>query len=208
MSQWVYKDINANDQVCETVAGVWNRKLELDAGDAVCTPEISNLFRNLYGLTNVIKLRDFQYRLMHNKIFCNNILVYWKKVESNKCEFCMEKQDIQHLMFNCGKIHPIWTRLQALFWSTKIECLYNIKNVIFNTVHEDKKHICNKITLIVKQYIYRCKCQNSIPYFKEALEEVHMNYRIELINAPGMFTAYKRVCKQWSPVVDCMKLDG
>ena len=34
-------------------------------------------FLNPCGLTDVTKLHNFQFRLLHNKIFCNNILLHW-----------------------------------------------------------------------------------------------------------------------------------
>ena len=36
---------------------------------------IRSCFKNINEISKVTKLKDFQYRLLHNKIFCNDILV-------------------------------------------------------------------------------------------------------------------------------------
>ena len=54
--------------------------------------------------------------------------------------------------------------------------------MVMNTVHENKMHMCNKIVLIGKQYIHRCKCQGKMPNYNEVNVEVWLNYKIKVSN--------------------------
>ena len=76
--------------------------------------ELDNHFSILYKLTNAVKLRNFQYRLLNNKNFCNDIPVHWGKTDKNICDICLtKKQSTTHLLFNCCRVRPIWMLLQV-----------------------------------------------------------------------------------------------
>ena len=155
VSRWAYCDIIQTEQVLRKVHESWNMKLP---GDVSMFKDYSKHFQNIWRLSKRVKLRDFQYRLLLNKIFCNDVLVHWNKVDSNICNLCQkEKQNITHLMYYCGMVHPVWMKLRALCIRYKIECDFGIANVIFNTVHRDSLHVINLITLICKQYILQVK---------------------------------------------------
>ena len=107
----VYQDIMSSDQAILRVRVIWHKLLACDWTVEDC----AKLFKNIYQVTTITKLCSFQYRLLHNKVFCNNILVHWGKVNSNLCDFCsIKKQDITHLLFHCAKIRPIWMKFRAL----------------------------------------------------------------------------------------------
>ena len=109
LARIAYHEMNDSISAVQQAAKHWNKTLSnfefqrhLDA------------FKNLYLVTNVAKLRNFQYRLLHNKIFCNNVLYYWGKTDSQKCEWCntCEKQEIMHLLF---KQKLIWFGMLIAF---------------------------------------------------------------------------------------------
>ena len=163
-------------------------------------------FKNIYKVTNVTKYRDFQYRLLHNKIFCNNILIHWKKVDSAVCNLCTkEKQDILHLIVHCTRVQPLWKWLQKQFEKVQIVTKFSEYSIMFNLVHEQPQHICNFIALITKQYIFRCKCLNEKPNIHELNIEIDNMYEIELYNARKNNMVSKHV-KKWSPVKDISHL--
>ena len=197
-SRWIYHDMIKSDKVLYRVSTHWTKifGVNLDING------YRYLFQNINKLSGVVKLRNFQFRLLHNKIFCNNVLVHWKKTPTNICNLCnISKQDIVHLMFSCVKVRPIWNRLQALFWRAQIVCTFEPESIIFNTSHEDTLHIVNKITLIVKQFIYRCKCQDTEPSFIGAIAEIRLNYNIE-----KSISCVEKVKRLWRPVIQCLKL--
>ena len=145
--------------------------------------------------TNVVKLRDFLFCLLHNKIFYHDILVHWWLVDSPMCDLCNQvKQTIVHLMFNFMKVRPIWNKIGAITWRAQLDCNFSPLNIILNRVHEDVIHVCNTITLIVKQYIYRCMCEKLI-----------LHCRIEMHNAKWT-GRLQCASKKWEVVIFPFKL--
>ena len=103
ISSWVYRDKNSDLSALRKTASIWNRKLAAaQPGDL---PHFVKHFKTVKLFSGVTKLRDFQYRLLHNKIFCNDVLVHWHKVDSNICNLCgKHKQTIVHLMVECPEV--------------------------------------------------------------------------------------------------------
>ena len=57
-----------------------------------------------------IKIREFNYKILHNILATNYNLHRWKKVNSNKCTYC--KNDVHsdiHLLYECKHIFFIWS---------------------------------------------------------------------------------------------------
>ena len=199
VSRWAYENLITTDQTLLQVCSFWAKMLP---GNGRNVADYRKMCKNMRVLTKRVKLRDFQYRLIHNKIFCNNVLVHWKKVPSSVCDFCgTQKQTIVHLMYNCTQIRPIWMQLWACLRREKIECEFSIDGIIFNQVHPDPMHITNLLVLICKQFIYRCKCQGVTVKYKAVVMEITNNFRIDEYNHG------KSVHKRWQPVFSCFKLD-
>ena len=158
-----------------------------------------NSFRDIYTTTNVPKLRSFQYRLLLNKIFCNNVLYYWRIVDSQKCDYCeYDKQDVKHLLWSCVNAQRIWKSVQELF-ATGNNLVFNFENILYNRVHKSKRHVINFIVLLVKFVIFRSKCNGHNCSIDEVLNEIQMYYRIEKYLAVGQNNIVKHKSK-WSPV--------
>ena len=193
----MYRQLQTTDEVVRKCCQTWGRK----AGINVNLNEFKCHFINIYQITDVVKFRDFQFRLLHNRIFCNDVLVHWDKSTTNICNFChLVKQDITHLLLSCEKAKNIWLDFSKFLFKRGIDYNINFKNVLFNTVNQNKHHIANFLTLIIKQFIFRCKCFDVIPNFHEAKAEIQKYHKIELFNAQsGGFT--KKVVRKWRPVL-------
>ena len=89
-------------------------------------------FVRLYKITAITKLREFQYRLLLNKIFCNDVLFRWKLVYSPNCEICNDnhKQDTIHLLIKCKKAQVLWKEMKNI--------LQNILKIYYITVQLDR----------------------------------------------------------------------
>ena len=152
-----------------------------------CTiDEYRAAFRNINKISDVMKYKDFQYRLLSNTIHANDKLVHWKIVESSKCDFCQEKQDTVHLMFSCNRVQIIWKKFRELLDKcTTInvnEFMFTENTVILNTVHSKPGHIVNYLTLIIKQHIYFCKCTKKLPKFHDIVNKIERIYQAERFN--------------------------
>ena len=164
--------------------------------------------RHFKNIKITVKLRNFQYRLLHNKIFCNDILVHWHKVESNVCNLCnLEEQSIIHLLCLCSTVVPILTELETVF-STIDNCNMEKGNIIFNLVHDKPDHIFNLLILMFKQYVFRRKCagdiQNSVTFKTEAQLFFHMEcYNAVIVDSKNV----QKIKKKWSPIYDYLGLN-
>ena len=207
-SRWAYRTMMEGEEVLKIVAKIWYQKLGLQWGVDVFRKQ----FKSIYEITSITKLRDFQFRLLHNKIFCNDRLVYWRKSETNICNLCnLMKQTILHLLWDCRMVQPIWMYVQAKARQAGITCEFNAVNIIFNCVHELRTHVINLIVLIVKQYIYRLKCMDQKLTRKGTLLEIELNYKMELYNtcrANNVNNAIAKTKKKWSPVATFIELSN
>ena len=83
----------------------------------------------------------------------------------------------------------------------------NILVTSFRVFNENiwRNQVFNFITLIVKQFIYRCKCQGETPTFGKAKAEIKLNYKIEQYNA-HKFDQVGKTRKKWRLAVDVLGL--
>ena len=76
---------------------------------------------------------------------------------------------------------------------------FSVEDVIFNTCHDSVNHVINYIMLIIKQLIYRCRCQNTQISLDKVEAEVKYLYNLEKFNAKKS-NVYDKFVKKWSPV--------
>ena len=119
-------------------------------------------FRNIYLITNMSKIRSFQYRLLNHAIVTNIHLFHFKIRSDDLCSFCdCCRETILHLFFYCETVQKFWTDVlkfcdEILDWEVEPE--FNYVNLIFNTLKEQPRHVVNFIFLLGKVYIYRNRC--------------------------------------------------
>ena len=192
----VYADLTSTDVTIRKVCYFWNEKL----GTEYNVSQFRTFFKNIYRNTNIVKFRNFQYRLLHNKIFCNNILFHWKKVNSQTCNLCNKsKQDILHLLFHCQISKNVLTEVTNWLELHVKEINIMLENVILNKVHPNANNISNFVILVYKQFIFRCKCLNQVPKIQTFFSKLEMLHDIEYYNAVKQNLTNKHI-KKWSPV--------
>ena len=146
--------------------------------------EYCKCYNDLYRISNSTKLRDFQYRLLHKKLPSNKELHRWNIKSSPQCEFCRETDSINHLLYECEYIRKVWNE-----WEKYINDNYGVgievdmTTVVTNRFISNSKNIINGLGLILKQLIYRCKCQKVKITFAMFLSEIQVIRNIELQNA-------------------------
>ena len=131
-------------------------------------------FHDLCLITPITKFRDFEYRLLLSKLVFNEELYVWGMVQDDKCSFCeKETENASHLLFNCEFIQPLIT------WYYKLCKLCNITpqggstNFIFNNVIvRPRQHILHFVNIVLKQYVYRTRCQGKKPSLTEFKHDV------------------------------------
>ena len=160
--------------------------------------EFKALFRNIYKVTTVVKLRNFQYRFLLGKIFTNTTLYKWKIVQNHSCNFCnKKKQTVIHLFWECAVTKTLWKE-----WSKLTEFALDeikFKDVLTNHVCNPINHVFNLILLILKQYIFRCKCEDRQPNVLEYKTEIKNYYFVEASQA-RTDGKKKLFSERWSPI--------
>ena len=127
-------------------------------------------WENIFKFINETKLQEIQWKILHN-IFPTNILLNGIGIkDTEKCEFCGEKDFIEHYFFNCGRIKDLWIEVsQIIFNSIKKAVNLNEKNVLFG-IEQDIKftefqttdiQLINNILLIGKLSIIKSKFDNA-----------------------------------------------
>ena len=178
----VYNQITENPNNVKDAYNVWNKILEwkLDAS------AFEQSFQNIYKATISTQLRDFQYRLLWNRIPMNDKLYRWKIKNSPQCDFCDETDNILHSIYQCTHVRTLWTSLELFIrknFTDSTVLNFSIQNILLNTVHPKAGNLANLFCLIMKQMIHRYKCQNERLNFKIFLCEIKEIHEIELFNA-------------------------
>ena len=175
-SKIAYGILNDNVRIIAKTYNTWHFLLDLTDKS-----EMQAAFKRIRSITNIIKLRSFQFRLLHNKIFCNNVLFHWGKVPTQACEFCdCTKQTPIHLLIECPNSLMIWKSLESYLEEFGFPFKINTKSIILNSYPTD---IINFFVLLIKQKIFAYKCKNELCTWGTILNEIDLMYNIELYNA-------------------------
>ena len=155
--------------------------------------------------TQIMKLLDFQYRLLLNKIVTNNDLYKWGISNEELCTFCKgEPETTAHILCHCSTVKPI------------IECYFDICDVkrgdvhcnleyfLLNLCNDNNNSIVNFVSIHLKQFIYRNRCQNIQITHTMWLKELRKEYEIQLFNAKRSYTE-SNLHQKWSPITNQLK---
>ena len=154
----------------------WKMDLGEDFNDSLV--EFGTMHLDVYKLTNVPKLRSFQYRINQHALVTNVQLYKWNIVGSEACSFCgKDKETVLHIFVECDQVRTLWNQLSEytvqLFPGTTLHITPT--NIIFNRIGDGKRNVINFICLLVKQYIYSQRCLKSaisFPIFKNRLMKI------------------------------------
>ena len=157
-------------------------------------------FGRIYKCTGITKFRDFQYRLLLGKIILNDKLYDWKVKDSNRCTFCLNKaESLIHFFWECEQAKEIVNICTDMCSINEIRIEMNVYNWIFNRLHNNSCHIINFISILLKQYLYRCRCMGKNPSKIGILKEIESLFKVETANAK-LNNGYTKHCKRWSPL--------
>ena len=155
----------------------------------------------MYQITYVTKLRNFQYRLLLNKVITNQDLYYWNLKNSPVCNFCKsENEDIIHCLIECQFSKQLWTYFFEFLTNLCIEYNGDVKSIMLNRIHNKTNHVVNRCCLLLKQFIYRKRCQNKIPYYEQFVVEIEIQHNIERAYAK-VKNKINTYSQRWGPIV-------
>ena len=96
----------------------------------------SQLFTQKVHNEPEIKLKEFNFKFLHGILPCNVNLKKWKLKSNDVCDVCERSQTIEHLLFSCKYVQPLWKKVsQLLNINVTFQTLLGVDNVfIYNHV--------------------------------------------------------------------------
>ena len=121
------------------------------------------------------KFAEFKYKILLNILPCGEKVNRWNKNVSNCCAFCLEKESIMHMLYECKRVRKIWKVV-----GNCLKLLIQPKHIILGITDphyvEVNRHIC---IIIVSYSIYAtwCKCSfEKLNYSDINLYQVIISY--------------------------------
>ena len=200
ISKIIYKSISVQDNWLHDKCAQWNSDVESSSLDL---KGFIQHIRAIYCISNIPKLRSFQYRLLMRALVLNMHLFRWGMRGDNLCEFCRgAKETYSHLFVDCPEIKHVWDRVWKYaerFTSEPINS--NTCAILFNRPVRQKKSVVNVLCLITKQYIYSQRCQKEDVNFNSLKARFLMYEKIEKYVAVKNRTMDKH-CVKWKCSID------
>ena len=121
-------------------------------------------------------------RIVHRVTATNVVLKKMGIINCEQCTFCDEKNSIEHFLWQCYFTRRFGQLLENLI-STSCETVCNIKITenlaLFRT---DSTAITGKkfdlIILLAKQYLYRCKFEQSVPLVSVFRKQLKLRHKL------------------------------
>ena len=142
-------------------------------------------FELLYKSTVSTKLRDFQFRLLHNALITNVHLHKWGLRENDTCTLCgSHPETYVHLFIQCNQSNYLWEYIYDVI--SHVSSTYvrlDNKEIILGVIDKPCSNFYNHISMLIKQYIYACRCLNKKPNRQVIIEKIKDAKNVELIIA-------------------------
>lgn len=180
-------------------------KWEVDIPDLCQNWKIIN--NDIFKLTQDVRLRWFQYRILHRILGTNELLFKMGIKESNLCDLChVVPETITHVLYECGISQLFWNNLRVWMLNVfSIELLITKSSILFHCIDAD---YFTRITLILaKLHIYSQKMKQKNPnmtLFKQELLNYHNEEEFTL-KKNGKLELYE---KRWFPYSIVLAFDA
>ena len=144
----IYQQINTNKLGLEHV---WSKQKVVLTFD-----ELLNAVKEVNALTIAVKLRSFQFRMLHAAVITNVQLKHFKIKDTNLCTFCnFTKETTEHLFHTCEYVSQIWE-----WFTNHVNKPITFKDVLLSSMGVK---ILNTLSLLAKHYIYTSRCNGEKP---------------------------------------------
>ena len=70
--------------------------------------DVNYIYTERVWLEKEIKLKEFNFKVLHGILPCNKNLKQWRIRMSDCCDVCGEIQTIEHLLWNCRYVRSLW----------------------------------------------------------------------------------------------------
>ena len=137
-----------------------------------------------YVVTRDTGLQSLQYKIIHRIFPCNYWLSIWNNV-SELCNYCNQKDTLQHYFYLCRTLQPLWKSLSK-WWLNNLGCTFNLseKEILLgidNVNSDDMIDSINYCILVVKSYIRECRQSGQAPNLYGCLHFIKQKIEIEFL---------------------------
>ena len=194
-AQTFYEIIKDND-VQPNCCNSWNSKFS----ENIIWQKV---FKNVQYIRE-IKFKWFQIRLVNRILATNDVLLHMKVRSNNLCSFCStERENIQHLFWNCDVVKNFWACLELNVNKCNQEINVKLTElfILFGYNQNCKSdRAFDYIVLLAKYFIYTNRCKNTIPNYNLFLKFLKRKYEIErhIANINLHLDSFNRV---WTPYI-------
>lgn len=135
--------------------------------------DIRNVYNVKVKLESEIKLKEFNYKMIYGILPCNKNLHKWRIRSSNSCDICGQVQTIEHLLFQCYYVKPLWSEIDRIF---------EIQTTFYKILGLDCNFKFNAIISLVCFLIYKEWLQLSYEHKKRStvLSFTHFKYELSV----------------------------
>lgn len=171
----IYRNLIKRTYIRPTALNKWAEVFHIEDIDWSC------IFIQCYISSRETKLQTLQYKIIHRIFPCQKWLYIHKVVDSPKCQFCEDLDDIIHYFTSCRRVIDFWNNLQS-WWNNLSE--YTIictpKHILFGMYYDNEYYAAiNHVILLAKSYIYNCNLHQKPMCFFNFLIELKKNLDIE-----------------------------
>ena len=124
-----------------------------------------NLFLNRLLSTASTKPRDIQFRILHHTLITNETLLKWGVLNDNRCTFCHgEIESIAHLLIRCRYATNVWKHIENSLQNAGVTIVLTEVDKLLGIATNENNNMkaINLINMVIKQYIYACRCLKKI----------------------------------------------
>lgn len=146
------------------------------------------------------KVREFDYKILHNIVASGYMLYKWKKIDDDKCQYCQNIETMKHMLYECPRILEIWEEI-----SNVLKCNISWKLIVCGFPKYEINEKVSSINYIIGIICYNIFKQNSYCKFnnvnykylrlkKIILEDISFQSRLLQIVHPEVYntTTFKR----------------
>ena len=152
----VYSSIVSRKNIIIEYVDKWEQELNCD----LPLEDLYQQFRGIYCVTNSAKLRSFQFNILHYTSLVLNEYVFKKKHRNTKLStFCnVQVETLTHFFWECILVQSFWRDVLEIIpkvcYVNPKDCKINVRNILFNEVHNTKDNVTNFIILVAKYNFY------------------------------------------------------
>ena len=104
-----------------------------------------------------MQYRSTRYKIITRIVATNSLLEKMKITDTNACEYCKERENIEHKYWHCPKVQSFWNELKTLLVRNEHSSLAEKVNIKFVILGGDDNSIMNHVISVGIQMIHSGK---------------------------------------------------